>query len=201
MAVDLTQKKSPLAMLLTPSASEVVLNTFFAGLIIFLNQFNAIAGVLQLPNDFRLVSSITRGLDSILTQTFGETLTQTLVVGAFWAVVGLGVYVFLQGIARFLVELGQGMETRRYYWPKGANRYRPLWEAVQKIMFRGFALLALLYVLAVPMARLLSGPVWEGFIGSSRSLQIIVWFLALWTLMHIVVVLIRLIMLRPRIFG
>jgi hypothetical protein len=125
------------------------------------------------------------------------TRTEVIVVGLFWAVVGLGVYIFLLGIARFISDLSAGMDERRYVWPKGVDRNQALRQAVQRIIFRILAFDGLIIVILGPLSRLLNGPV-HGYAAPGKY---IIWFVLLWFTMHLAVVLIRLTALKPRLFG
>lgn len=187
--------------LFVPSATGAVLYTFFSGLVVVLNQFGFVKDYLQIPRDFNFLRVITGWLDSALTALIGQSRTETLVVGLFWAFVGLGVYVFLQGMARFILELGDGIDARKYYWPKGTDRNRPLVEAAQRFAFRATAFIGLVFVVFVPLARLLDGPVWTVFLGPNVPFQLVVWFMVLWLTLHLCVVLMRLVALKPRLLD
>jgi hypothetical protein len=178
-----------------------VMYTFLTAGIIFLNEFSDIQQYLQIPRDVNFGRMFTNWLDNLLVSTIGQSNTETLVVGAFWAFVGLGVYLLLRGIARFITELGDGVDERNYMWPKGTSRNLALREAVERILFRTLAFIAMLFVVLVPLARLVGGPVFEDFIGPSIPLQLAFWAFFLWFTMHIAVIMLRLVVLRPRLFD
>jgi hypothetical protein len=186
--------------LFIPSGFGVVIYTFLAALLVFLHQFSAIERYLDLPTHFQFSPIFLHWLDTGLTRLIGEARTQTLVVGLFWAGVGLGVYVFLHGVSRFLNDLGEGIDQRKYFWPKGTNRNRPLFEALERFFFRFVALVALLYVVFGPLAHVLGGPILKDVVGSSLAIQLSVWFVAIWLMLHVCVILVRLVILKPRIF-
>lgn len=179
----------------------IVLYTFLSVLIIVLSQFDFIEQYLQIPSSFQVMHLVFSGLDKVLTGVLGEGRTAAFVVGAFWAVVGLGVYVFLRGVAHFFMDLGEGYEARGYVWPKGANRNSELKLATERIIFQILAFLALLFVIFQPLANIVDGPVLVGFLGPNMILQFVVWFIASWLMLHVAVVLLRLLMLKPRLFG
>lgn len=184
--------------LFVPSGVGMVLYTFFSGLIIILNQFEAIKRYLQLPEDFQYVSIVTAWLDRTLTSLLGQGRTEVFVVGLFWAAVGLGVYLILSGIARFLSELSEGLDERRYMWPIGSDRNIRFKEAVERIIFRVAACVGLIAVVFGPLARLVGGPAGDR---PSSPLQFLMWFAALWLVLHVLVILLRLMALRPRLFN
>jgi hypothetical protein len=195
------KKASLYLTLLTPSAIGAVFYTFAAAVIIFLNQFSFIQQHLQIPRNVDFMRMFLSWLDTVVTSHVGENSTNAIVVGMFWAFVGLAVYVFLRGVAGFITDLAEGLDGRRYLWPKGSNRNRALMEAAQRVIFRIFAFFGLVFVVLVPLARLVGGPVFVDAIGPNAYIKIIVWFLLAWLTMHIVVVLTRLIALRPRLFN
>lgn len=195
------QRHRPITQLLTPSAMGVVLYTFLAVLCIVLNQFSFVEQYLQVPHNFQLTHVLFTGLDDILTRVLGESKTAVFVVAAFWAVIGLGVYFFLLGIVHFISDLSKGYEARGMVWPKGANRNHELAMAIKRLVFQLFAFATLLYVVFQPLAAVINGPVFVDFLGPSLIVIFIGWFIASWLSMHLFVVLLRLMVLKPRLFS
>jgi len=185
----------------TPSTIGVVLYLFLSSFIIFLHQVPAIKNYLQIPNDFNLLHAITGSVNDLLTKLIGEGRTETLVVGTFWAVVGLAVYLFLLGIVYFVTDFSVGLEQRSFLWPKGTDRNRGLWEALQRTIFRILAFAGLVFVVFVPLARILDGPVFVDLVGPDAALRFGVWLLSSMLVMHLCVVFMRLVLLRPRILD
>jgi hypothetical protein len=184
----------------TPSAIGMVAYVSIMAFIIVLQQFDSIRQYLQLPKlDF--LETSTRWLEQFLNATIGQTSTATLVVGLFWAVVGLGVYIFLRGIARFLGELGEGIEDRGNLWPRGVDRNRPLVEAAERTVSRVMAFFGLMIVIFGPLTTVLSGPIWTQFLGPNQIVQILFWFPAGVLTMHLAVVLVRLIVFKARLLD
>lgn len=194
------QKSKLFVALLTPSAVGAALYTFLAGLIIVLNQFSFIQQYLQIPQSVDFMRMFLNWLDHTVTSLLGDTRVETIVVGAFWAVVGLGVYVFLRGVARFISELEEGAEERSYIWPRGSNHNLALLEAIEHTVFRVFAFIGVVIMVFGPLARVLRGPVFLSLVGDKAVLKYVVWFLVTWLVLHIIIVFLRLITLRPRLF-
>lgn len=184
-----------------PTGIGLVGYVSFALFIMFLNQFSMIQQVLQLPQDLNVGRTITGWLDSILSLTLGQSRTETLVVGLFWGMVGLGVYTFLHGVARFISELDEDIDERRFVWPRGTDRARPLVQLIERSVFRVSVLVALLIFLFYPVAAVLRGPVLTSLAGSSKPLEYLVWFVAIVLSLHVSVVLLRLFAFRARLFG
>lgn len=183
-------------VLLLPSAISTVFCTFAAGLVVVLNQFSFIQGYLQLPSDVNLGRLPLNWLDHTVTGLIGRSATQVLVVGLFWALVGLVVYMCLWGFMRFVSDLSEDLSTRRYIWPGAAGRSRAIHGAIMRALFRVFALALLITLLLVLLPGELKRP------GSTLGLLGYgLWFLGLWLTLHGVVVLLRLITLKSRLFG
>lgn len=174
---------------------------FLAGAAIVLNQFDMIKKYLQLPHDFQLTHVVAGWADTLLTHTIGASRTETLVVGLFWAVVGLIVYMFLRGLARLAIELDDDLGVRGFVWPKGTDRYRPLRVLGEQFAFRLAALIGFILLIFVPVAAVLRGPLFADFLGPNKVLQFVVWFVASLLVWHLVVIALRLVMLRARLLG
>src|SRR4051812_34792 len=107
-----------------PSGGSLVTSIFVMGTVIFLHQISSIQQYLEVPKSFNIFRIIASWLDKTLTSLIGQSKTEVLVVGLFWALVGLGVYLFLRGVSRFFTELSEGLDERDYLWPKGVDRNR-----------------------------------------------------------------------------
>lgn len=196
-----TYKIKKYSILFLPTWSGVVMYVFLAVLAIVLNQFGMINNYLKLPHDLHVAQNIARLADRFLTAVIGVTKTETLVVGLFWAMVGFIVYIFLRGLSQFIMDLDQNLSARKFVWPKGTNRYRPLQLLAEQAVFQIFAFLGLIVFIFGPLAAVLRGPVFTGLVGSVAAVQYFVWFIASMVVWHIVVILLRLLFLRPRLFG
>lgn len=199
MVNSLSKSKAYFA-LFTPSGLGMVLYMFAAFVVIGLNQVPIVKDYLELPADLDFFRIFAGWVDTLLLNTLGEGRTNAFVVGLFWAFVGLGVYIFLQALARFIYELGEGLEERRYVWPKGSSRLQPLKLIVERAIFRVVAFCVLVYVLFGPLAQLVKQAPYKDFVGSNVVLQYIVWFLGILFISHCALVLVRLIALRARLF-
>jgi len=187
--------------LFTPSPLSSIIGVFLSGMAIILNQFDFIKNQLQLPHNLQFGRMIAHWVDNLLTNTISQSRTETLVVGLFWAVVGLVVYLFLHGLARFILELDDDLDARRYVWPKGTDRYRPLRILTEQAAFRVVAIIILGIVIAGPLASVIRGPILIDFIGTNKPLQYVVWFIGGLVVWHLVAILLRLIALRARVFD
>lgn len=184
-----------------PTQLSAVICVTLAAATLVLNQVAFIKEYLQLPDGLQVFQTVTAGVDAALTSTIGESNTSVLVVGAFWAIVGLGVYLFLRGVAQYITELDDDIEVRRYVWPKGADRSKPLRVTAERTIFRALALVGLIMVVFGPLADTLKGPVFYDLVGPSDLVVDGVWFVASLLLWHLVVVLLRLLTLKVRLID
>ncbi len=196
-----TSKFKQYFAILLPSSLGIVFYVTLSLLGIALNQFESIKKYLQLPHDLEVTKLLAGTANHVLTSSIGESRTETLVVGGFWAIVGLIVYLFLRGLSRLFVEFDDDLGVRGYVWPRGTNRYAPLKAFAEQAAFRLVAFILLFVVVIGPLAAVLRGPVFGGFVGSNMVLRYIVWFIVSVLVWHLVAVLLRLIVLKARLFG
>lgn len=183
--------------LLAPSVLGAVFYSFVAAMVLVMNQFNFIRHYLQMPDSVHFSGIFLGWFDQAVNHLLGRTNTQVVVVGLFWALVGLAVYFFLWGLARFMSDVSEGLEERRYFlWPQGSSPNRAVMEALSRGAFRFGALVCLAIVMLAVLPRELHR---AG--GAADWAAYAVWFIGLWLTLHLMAVLIRLIMLKPRIFG
>lgn len=202
MAANSAYKKAkPYKPLFMPSPIGIVMYSFLAALIIILKQFGSLERYLQIPHGLQLTQTVFTGADHVLNKLLGSGRTAALVVGFFWALVGVAVYVFLWGLARFMNDLGAGYESRGFVWPKGADRNSQVMQVLKRGAFQVLACIGLLAVVCGPLAAVINGPVSVALLGENVVLRYALWFAAIWVLLHVAVVLLRLIVLKPRLFS
>lgn len=172
-----------------------------ASLVLMLTQFAEVQRYLGLPRNIAFAQTVKNGLEQLLASTLGAGRTETVVVALFWAGVGLAVYVLLHGVSKTVFELGQSINERRYVWPQGTDRNSPLKRQVQQVLFRvAVAVLALVWFLQ-PLARVLDGPVFVEQFSTQPLLESVAWFVGIVLALHVFIILLRLLMLRRRLFD
>lgn len=184
-----------------PTYAGLFIYTMLMVFTMILYQAQTIRQYLAFPNQLNAQNFIVTHLDRLLHSTLGEARTNIVVVGLFWAVVGLFVYIFLRGMARLIYELGEDLEERRYLWPKGSNRYKPLELLAERALFRIAVFIALIFYVVHVLSTILSGPVFPSFATTSAVLQYVFWFVIGCVIWHGLTVLLRLLVLRARLFG
>ncbi len=184
-----------------PSGIGLVLYASLAMLIMVLYQFGSIQQYLGLPRDIAFAQYVKNWLDETLYNTIRSGPTEAVVVGLFWAGVGLAVYVFLQGVSKSAFELEESINERHYVWPRGSDRNSPLLQVLERSVFQTVAGVLALFWFLQPLARVLDGPVFMASIGPNVLLQYVIWFLAIVLALHVLVVLLRMVALRRRLFA
>lgn len=194
-------KSSSYLLLFVPSALEIVIVVTLTGLILLLPQIPLVSDYLQQNGNFDIFHWAARTLDHILTSLIGGSRVDVLVVAAFWAIVGLVVYAFLRGLARFISELDDDVVMRHYVWPKGMDRSRPLHVMLKRTFFRLVALIVLVIMLTGPLDAVIHGPVLVNFLGSNLVVQYLAWAVISLLVLHAATILLRLVALRGRLLN
>lgn len=184
-----------------PSGLEMVFIVSVALMLPVLHYFEVIQQYIGLSGSLNIGSILKGWLDTLLNSTLGQGFTETFVVGLFWAMVGLGVYIFLRGVMKLLFDISESMGERGYVWPRGADRHRPMVVAIERTSFQVVVALILFFWVVQPVVRLLEGPVFVDAIGQSMILQYIIWVVLTVLSLHFAVVLLRLVLLRERVFD
>jgi hypothetical protein len=190
-----------IAAVFLPSPTGAVLYFAFAGIVLLFHQFELVRNLLQVPENVQFSRIFFNWADRALTGLIGESSTTTLVVGLFWAAVGVVVYILLLKLSRLLVELDADVSQRKFIWPRGADRTRPLKELFIRLLFRTGAIVMFLAVVTGPFAIALRGPIWGELIGPNQILRNVVWFFTIIVVTHVLVVLARLVALRQRLIN
>jgi hypothetical protein len=149
-------------------------------------------------------------LDSIndLIQRFvGDHVARSAVVAIFWALVGLAVYLLIWALINYSDEFGSDLAATGYVHPKNVNTTAPLIYFITRIAFQIFSLLLLVFyinfLIGVLIPRLgvfyqTSTKLWP----STNSLENgLIGIIGEFAIIHVIVVLIRFLLLRKRIFG
>lgn len=182
--------------LILPSAIGVVFYTFASAMVIILNQFSFIQQYLQIPGNVSFMRMFLDWLDGFTNHMLGQAHTEVIVVGLFWALVGLVVYLFLHGLAHFISDLSDDLETQHYLWPGASARSRAIHDAIARAVFRLFA-----FVMFVIVALVLTPAEIKGPAGAASVPHFALWFIALWATLHLAVISLRMVMLKTRLFG
>lgn len=183
--------------LLVPSIFGAVMYSLLTGLVAVLHEFSSLKQYLQIPGDVDFFRMLTSWLDRAITSHFGESVVATLVVGLFWALVGLVVYGLLVGLAGTFNDLSRGFDQRKYIRPRGMSRNQALVEAAQQAAVRLTGVVGLIFMVFGPLVRLVSGPPNN----PATTAGWVVWFGLLWLALHACVVFGRFIALKPRLLG
>ncbi len=199
-------KHSLLIQLLTPSLGGSVLATAFAVIALLIGRlpsFSHDLDALYLP---QAIDNIKHGIGhtiiSLLTHSLHGYANNFFLV-VFWVVVGIIIYSLLHGLGNIFVDLEENLEERNYLWPEYADRNRHLAIFITKTSFRiAMFILGAVYTLAL-MPRLLHSL--NNVVNRGGGTVNVLWHYALflaiaWLLAHILIVILRLLTLRTRLF-
>lgn len=191
--------------ILLPSTGGLVLYVFLSLLTLLIHYVSSIQHFLDLSGSFAIKSSLLNFLNNILVSIFGTKISNSLVLGLFWAFVGIVVYIFVQGIAVIFQDLGRDLEERKYILPSGADRNKPLKQDIEHAVFRTAVSAIFLFYLIYIFGYFLRGK----FYGSApkqywaslgSGVHIILLFLGECLALHGIIIFLRLLRLRRRIF-
>ncbi len=198
-------------VLLTPSLTSAVLCIGISSLILFISSliYNAKTGFLYdiffgSNSSTELIQSARSTVDAIFVTTFSNPALNKVIFFAFWCLIGLAVYLFFSGLGRTSAVISETAQRRHYLHAKKNQLDEQL--GLRLIIYSMAILLSVLYLIFF-LRTLLPFSIICGRIGLSDLSTLSSWlyllagFIVLCVSMHIFIVLTRLLLLRPRIYG
>lgn len=189
---------------LLPTSLEVVayvglglLTALVANIKLFQNSF-------LLPENFQVKKAIFDNIDNLLNLlTFHRT--EVVVTAVFWAFVGLVVFLLLTIVLTFSSEFTNELGTRRYIYPKGANRNLVFRVYLQRTLLRLVTLCLLLFftyvVFGALMPWVLTHYIMPGGVSYNYITTVLGVLLLEILMLHFFTILSRIIFLKKRVFG
>ena len=186
-----------LKKLFSPSILGTVVYLMFAAATLFESYYTGNHQLLNGYNDlFRnnnFFHEISRHWDKIVS----STVANTAALWAFWLIVGLAVCVVGYFIVGNVEQFDEALQERKYIRPKEANSYRPLIDFVVRSIFRLALAVGLFIYCKWLITYLLSA-----LNGSSTTFMThFILIIKEIILLHILVILLRLLTLRKRLFS
>lgn len=198
---------STLGYWLLPSATETVSCVFICILTFVLSNMAFFREFIGTPSNFSLKDTLLGSVSSILDRYAGQGITRTGVVILFWALVGLLVYAVIWVLMNFSDELGNDLAMTKYVHPRNVDTSSPLRDFIARTLFRVTILVLFALYISYFVTQLLPIVV-NRFIHavktwpSAEALQFaIVGLLIELLMLHVLVVLLRFLLLKERIFG
>lgn len=198
-------------IILSPSMASIIACSLlsFGALLVSTLIYNARTGFLFSlifgpGSSAELILSTRETTDAIFQTIFSNPLLNKLIFFAFWCFVGLCVYFFLSGLGKTGSTLVDTTEQLHYLNAKKTQFEEELGLRlmVQSIgLFLGFLYSVFFIRLLLPFSIL------AGRIGASNLNSVVGWlyllagFMVLGLSLHLIIVLMRLISLRPRLYG
>ena len=203
------QKNKFVALLtwLLPSGSELIIASTFTIATLAISNSTVVRDLIFLPQDFQIKTAALDSLSRLIETVFGDQIARSGVVAIFWALVGLFVYILIWLGLNFSNELGNDLALTKYLHPRHVDTHSRLRDLISKVVFRAMALFILIFYVNLVMSTLLP------YIGGMFRVTLQQWpsmislkYLGLGVILEIValhglVVMIRAIILRKRVFG
>lgn len=190
-----------------PTAVEVALYIGFILTTIALTNTSFIQDYFLVPDDFSLRTAVLGSFENMLTELVGARAAATLVTAIFWALVGVLIYLLLWLMGNFSTELTNDLAVTKYIHPRGSDTYSPLKALMFRIIYHSLLIILLLFYLSFLVQTLLPflSSRYEGvtkFWGQTDAMLGLFWAgLCQFVAMHIMIIIIRLLLFRKRVFG
>lgn len=143
-------------------------------------------------------------LDTIFQTTFGNALLNKIIFFAFWCFVGLVVYILISGAGKTTLAISDVTHQLQYFnvRKKQFEEQLGLRLMVGAIALLGLFIYGVFFMRMLFPFALLCGQIGVGDISSINGwLYILAGFTVLTLSFHLIIVALRLLLLRPRLFG
>lgn len=202
-------------ILLTPSIASAILCFTLSFFIMFVSSlaYNSQTGVLYRllfgsDSSSSLIETAQNSLDSILQNTFGNSVFNKIVFFAFWCFIGLLVYLFLSGIGKTTSTISEKIsdtsERMHYLHAKKLQFEEQI--GLRLIIYSislifGFLFFIFFARLLLPFAILCGRVGLTNLSTFSGWIYLLEGLFVLSVGLHVFVVVLRFLLLRPRVFG
>ncbi|HSW36816.1 MAG TPA: hypothetical protein VLG37_00400 [Candidatus Saccharimonadales bacterium] len=168
-------------------------------------QWQALHPYLAPIGSWHLASRFTNFLTGFMTNFFGER-AGSIVLGIFWGVVGLFVYIMVLGVAILIRDVDEALEEREFVWPKGSDPNKPL----EDFLARGFFQIAVAVLLVAYVAHIapfiqdfltVKYPAGQSLLNLAAIKSLLEFTLVEMLALHIGTILLRLTILRRRLVA
>ncbi len=200
-------REMQLLLWLVPTVAEFAFYILITLLTVVIINTDFIRHYLLIPANFSLQTALLGSIEKSLARLVGDQMSATIITTAFWALIGIIVYVILKLFGNFSSELGNDLVITRYMHPRGADTYSPLKSFVLRILFHVFmAVLFVLYInffigQMVPFFSTTLATLPSRWSDSSYLFTLGKVALIELVALHVFVILSRLLVLRKRVFG
>lgn len=189
-----------------PTVIEIAVYAFLALFTLAVSNIEAINNFLLIPADFSFKTAILGSLEDLLAQLVGERAAATLITGLFWGLIGMLVYLFLWLFSNFSTEFSNDLAMSKFMHPKGVDRFSALKGLVFRLIFQ--ICIGILFVVYLNMLITVFLPLWSTRYNNGVDAWpdlaaiggLILTLLSEVLAFHILTVLLRLLLLRKRLF-
>lgn len=199
-------KHKALVLWLLPSWGEFFSQGAIAILTAILANLSFINSSLSVPSDFHAGLLTANAINALLNKVLGQQVSASLASGVFFALVGLFIYVIFWLLANFSSEVGNDISVTGYVHPKGVDTQSPLRNFVSRTAFRASAALLLTFYVGLILTTLLLAWIfryqqvvafWPNI---NHLINGVLTIIAQTFALHIFIVLIRMVLLKKRLF-
>jgi hypothetical protein len=190
-----------------PSAAGVVIYSILSIVLLLLQQIPNFQPYLELPSNWHVGSIILVVLNDFLLKLFGTSKLDTIVLSIFWMVVGLVVYLFLKSAIAFCVEMAQDIdETKNFVHPQQPNEASEFKQLITRGFFRLFVLIIAVFYFIWMVEFFAHGkaanvPIFGQWFESFPLFRDISIFIVQCFALYVFTILLRLVLIRKRLFG
>ncbi|HUD07415.1 MAG TPA: hypothetical protein VMR34_06040 [Candidatus Saccharimonadales bacterium] len=198
-------KENKYLKVIEPSAEGMVFYVLICILVVIGHNVKSIQSYLNLNSNFSLGGHIIHYLDVALTKVLGVSRTNDVGPILFWIIIGLLVYSFAQSTIQLIIELTQDVEERKFVLPPGTNPNFALKDFLRKTVFRLATAVILVFYIFYVVKYFFRTSLYGSWSVISRinhipSLKWTILILGEIVTLHGVVILMRLFLIRERLF-
>ena len=192
---------------LLPSTIELCAYAVIAVGTLLVSNVSAVQKFFMVAQDIDLRLAVLGSIEAVLAGLLGPSAAAALITGAFWALVGMLVYVLLWLAINFSTELTNDLAISRYLHPKGSNTLSPLMHLFLRILFQLLVATLLFFYVnfllqgLVPMLTASYAGTFDDWPAAANIVGSVAAIFGQVAGMHVATVLIRLVVLRKRVFG
>ncbi len=191
---------------LQPSAIELVVISTLSVLTLALSNVVFFQDLVFLPKDFSLKAATLDSLNNFIVKLVGDSIARSVVVAVFWASIGLLVYIMIWLLLNFSNELGNDLAVTRYMHPRNVDTNSPWRSYLSRVSFQITALVVFIFYLNVSFGALIPycGGLFKSALMQWPSLvalkYAVIGLASELVVLHVMILLIRTLMLRKRVF-
>lgn len=204
MRVGKTNQQRTISVFL-PSSTGLIAYCSLSLLILLSQNFSSLQQFFYSPQELQFQQDFWRSINERVGRVINFPGSSDFALYIFWAVVGLVVYACLHFVVSKLNELVDDINLRTYLWPNNRLRNRPVQEFFEVGVFKAVVFIVTLFYFKF-IASFLLRPIdyiWQdnAWLSQHTVVKYSLVFVLSVVLLHGLTVLLRILMLRRRLFS